>query len=214
MSSMLDILLISIVLLDFMLLASSRITMYIRIVALQGGILGLIPFCVHHQEFSIYEIIFCTVTIIIKGFVLPYLLTKAQKSADVRREIEPLLGYPISMFAGIIFLVISFKLSSKIDIPKLPVTELLITVSLTTIFNGLFIIVTRVKALTQVMGYLVLENGIYIFGMAFLKKQSILVELGILLDLFVAVFVMGIIIFHISREFDHIDTDQLVSLKD
>ena len=79
---------------------------------------------------------------------------------------------------------------------------------------GLFLIVSRKTALMQVVGYLVLENGIYIFGMALAQEEPLLVEMGILLDVFVAVFVMGIAIFHISREFDHIDVDQLTSLKD
>ena len=73
---------------------------------------------------------------------------------------------------------------------------------------------SRRKALTQVMGYLVLENGIYLFGITLGREAPLLVEMGVSLDVFVAVFVMGIIIFHISREFDHIDVDQLASLKD
>jgi len=70
------------------------------------------------------------------------------------------------------------------------------------------------KAITQVIGYLMLENGIYFFGSVLLGEQSLLVELAVLLDIFVAVFVMGIAIFHISREFDHIDTQKLTELKD
>jgi len=67
---------------------------------------------------------------------------------------------------------------------------------------------------SQVLGFLVMENGIYVFGVGVVKEISLLVELGVLLDVFVAVFVMGITIFHISREFDHIDTDRLSTLKD
>ena len=87
-------------------------------------------------------------------------------------------------------------------------------VALSTILIGLFLIISRRTALMQVVGYLVLENGIYIFGVALAQEEPFLVEMGILLDVFVAVFVMGIAIFHISREFDHIDVDQLTSLKD
>jgi hydrogenase-4 component E len=66
----------------------------------------------------------------------------------------------------------------------------------------------------QVLGYLVMENGIYTFGMAMSESQPLMVELGILLDVFMAVFVMGITIYHINREFDHIDTDRMSALKD
>jgi len=88
-------------------------------------------------------------------------------------------------------------------------------VAIFTMMTGLLLLTTRRKALTQVVGYLALENGIYTFGVAVARDGSPwLVELGILLDVFVAVFVMGIAIFHISREFDHIDADQLTALKD
>jgi hydrogenase-4 component E len=79
---------------------------------------------------------------------------------------------------------------------------------------GLLLIVSRNTAVMQVIGYLVLENGIYVFGWAFTIEEPLLVEMGVLLDVFVAVFVMGIIIYHLSREFDSIETDELASLKD
>jgi hydrogenase-4 component E len=93
-------------------------------------------------------------------------------------------------------------------------SQLAVPVSVFSILIGLLLIVSRNKALTQVLGYLVLENGIYIFGVTLVRDQPWLVETGILLDVFVAVFVMGIAIFHISREFDHMDVDQLTVLKD
>ena len=76
-----------------------------------------------------------------------------------------------------------------------------VAASFATILTGFFLITTRIKAITQVLGYLVLENGIYIFGVLLLEATPFLVEVGVLLDLFVAIFVMGIIINHISREF-------------
>jgi hydrogenase-4 component E len=79
---------------------------------------------------------------------------------------------------------------------------------------GLFILVSRKIALNQVVGYLVLENGIYTFGLVLMPHQTLMVELGILLDLFVGVFVMGIAIFQINREFDHINADRMTGLRD
>jgi hydrogenase-4 component E len=82
------------------------------------------------------------------------------------------------------------------------------------ILSGLFLIISRRTALSQVIGYLVLENGIYTFGISLVQEEEFLVELGVLLDVLVGVFVMGITLFHISREFDHIDVDRLSALKD
>ena len=85
---------------------------------------------------------------------------------------------------------------------------------LLSILVGLFLIVARKKAISQVLGFVVMENGIYTFGVGLVRESPLLVELGVMLDVFVAVFVMGIAIFHISREFDHIDTHELTTLKD
>jgi hydrogenase-4 component E len=82
------------------------------------------------------------------------------------------------------------------------------------LLTGFLLLMTRIKAITQVLGYLILENGIYTFGLLLLQATPFLVEVGVLLDLFVAIFVMGIIINHISREFTSISTDRLTVLKD
>jgi hydrogenase-4 component E len=78
----------------------------------------------------------------------------------------------------------------------------------------LFLIISRKRAVSQVLGFLVLENGVYTFGVGLAPHTSLLVEAGVLLDVFVAVFVMGITIFHINREFDHIETNRLNTLRD
>ena len=118
-----------------------------------------------------------------------------------------------SIAAGTVALVVCIALGSRLPMPEPAMSSLVVPVAFFTIMSGLFLIVTRRKALTQVLGYLVLENGIYAFGVALVDEQPMLVELGILLDVFVAVFVMGIAIFHINREFDHIDTDKLSGLR-
>jgi hydrogenase-4 component E len=86
--------------------------------------------------------------------------------------------------------------------------------SLSTVLVGFLIMATRVKAITQVIGFLVLENGIFIFGLLLLDAMPFRVEAGVLLDLFVAIFVMGIIIHRIGREFASVDTQELSMLKD
>jgi hydrogenase-4 component E len=92
--------------------------------------------------------------------------------------------------------------------------ELLVPVALATLLSGLLVLVTRSKAITQVVGYLMLENGVYLFGLTLVDRISFLVEIGVLLDVFVAVFIMGIVVFHINREFDSISAENLVELKE
>jgi hydrogenase-4 component E len=150
----------------------------------------------------------------LKGLLFPWLLFRARREADVRREPQPFVGYQTSLLAGVVAMGVSVWLGGRLPLPNEVISSLVVPAAFFTILCGLFLIVSRKTALTQVLGYLVLENGIYAFGVAVVQEAPLLVELGVLLDVFVAVFVMGIIIFHISREFDHMDTARLASLKE
>jgi hydrogenase-4 component E len=210
---LMDLLLIGLMLSSMALLISSRLTFYVRAVALQGVLLGLLPM-LSHGDFTLRVLLLAVGTVAIKSVVFPLLLLRVVRNAGVRREIEPYLGYGASLFAGILLLLFSLWLNTKLTLPRPTPAGLVIPTSFFMIMIGFLIISSRRKAITQVLGYIVLENGIYAFGAILVPDASLLVELGVLLDVFVAVFVMGIIIFHISREFDHIDTDRLAQLRD
>ena len=113
---------------------------------------------------------------------------------------------------GIALLILAFWLAGRLHGIGVGISTLSLTAAFFMMFTGLFLIIARRKALTQVLGFLVLENGIYAFGLTVVGHIHWLVELGVLLDVFVAVFIIGIAIDHISREFDHINVDQLDQL--
>ena len=209
-----DFIAVAVLLMNLMMLSSSRIRTCIRIVAAQGVLIGLIPIINHYPSIALGTIASSLISIVLKGIIFPWLLLRALQEANIRKEIEPVGGYPLSLLMGVIIFGMSFWLSMRLLYVNSPVSSLAAPVSFATFFTGAFIIVSRMKAITQVIGYLILENGIYFFGSTFLMEQAVLVELAILLDIFVAVFVMGIAIFHINREFDHMDTEKLSELKD
>lgn len=214
MNSWIDLTGVIILLMNLMMLSSSRISTCIRIVAAQGILIGLMPFIINSREIAPGTIVYSLVNAGLKGFVFPWLLFRAQREADIRKEVEPIGGYPLSLLMGVTMFLISLWLSARLTYIRPLSSDIIVPVSFMTFFSGAFIITGRMKALTQVIGYLVLENGVYLFGAALLIEQPFLVELAILLDVFVAVFVMGIAIFHISREFDNIDTQNMEQLKD
>lgn len=214
MSAPLDAILVGIILTGFVLLGSSRFGSCIRVVALQGVLLGLLTLATGEDDASLRAPILALASTGLKGIAFPWLLSRALRDADVRREVEPLVGYGPSVLIGMLGLVIALWLASRLPLPSPPISSLVMPVALFTMLTGLFLIVSRRQALMQVLGYLVMENGIYIFGVGLVQGTPMLVELGVLLDVFVGVFVMGIAIFHISRAFDHIDTDRLRTLTD
>jgi hydrogenase-4 component E len=214
MNLLVDLIIIAIIFMNLMMLSSSSISTCIRIAAVQGIFIGWISFIIRFPLNLFAPFIYLLVNIGVKGFIFPWLLFRAQQQANIKKEVEPIGGYPLSLLMGVGMFLISYWLSFRLPYPHAIFSNIVVPVAFMTFFTGAFIIIFRMKALTQVIGYLVLENGIYLFGTAFLVEQPLLIELAILLDIFVAVFVMGIAIFHISREFDHIDTQNLSQLKD
>jgi len=210
----LDSFLILLVLTNIYLLGSSRLGMCTRVVALQGVILAATTLLTHSDAITLRVGLLALASIVLKGVAFPWLLTRAMRDAEVRREIEPLIGYIPSILLGVVVLGLSLWISGRLPLHEHHVSTLVVPVALSTILTGLILIIGRKKALTQALGYLVMENGIFALGTALVQKQPMLVEMGVLLDVFFAVFVFGITIFHINREFNHIDTDRLASLKD
>ena len=198
-----------------MLSASSRLVHCIRLVAGQGILLGILPLLMWNWNggmpgAEIWGAVF--VNILVKGVLLPLLLIRAMHKAGVRRELEPLAGYSWSLLIVTVTGALALWLSSSLNIPGVPM--LAIPAAAMTVFTGLFIIISRRKAITQSLGFLGFENGIALFGVAMHLEYGFFVELGILLDVLVLVFVMGITVFQISREFEHIDADRLNLLTD
>lgn len=195
------------------LLGSSELGACVRLVAVQGILLGIFTLLVRADELTIRFLILSVLSIAVKGYVFPYLLLRSIREAGIRREVEPFVGYVSSIIAGLLMLAGSMWISARIPVPMAASSFMEISVAFSTIFAGLFLVITRRKALTQVIGYLVFESGIYMFGITAVGEIPLLVEFGVLLDVCVAVFVMGIAMNHINRAFDHIDADQLSSLK-
>ncbi len=212
MRSLAELALFLVVLTDFTVLGSSRLSACIRAVAVQGFLLGLLPVVLNSSP-SLHTEVLGVGTVLVKAVALPWFLRWAIREASVRREVEPLVGYMASLLLGAGALVVAFIVSSVLPMRGLT-SDLLVPVSLVTLMIGLIVLITRAKALTQVVGYLMLENGIYLFGLTQAERVPFLVDVGVLLDVFVGVFVMGIVVFHINREFDSLSSARLTELRD
>ncbi|HUC39983.1 MAG TPA: hypothetical protein VMR92_04055 [Gemmatimonadales bacterium] len=207
-----QIVLLLVVLSDLAILGTSRLSSCIRGLATQGFLLGLLPVLIAPQ-LSVHAVGLAVGTVIVKGVVLPWFLAWAIREAAVRREIEPIVGFIASQLLGALAVALAFAIASRLPLPGMP-QPLLVPVSLATLIIGFIVLTTRRKALVQVVGYLILENGIYLFGLTQTESVPFLLELGVLLDIFVGVFIMGIVVFHINREFDSLDSTRLTELSD
>ncbi len=209
----LDWILVLLVLGNLRLLAATRLGAKIRTVAAQGVLLGLVPLLAGLHSPGLRALLVAVVGMGLKGVVFPWLLFRAVRETRISRDVQPYVGYSASVLVGVVGLAAMFLLSERLAPFPAGATSLLVTAALFSVFTGLFLIVSRKRAINQVLGFLVLENGVFLFGAGVMSETPLLVEVGVLLDVFVAVFVMGIALFHINREFDHIETDRLSSLK-
>jgi hydrogenase-4 component E len=207
-----ELLLLLVVLTNFWVLGTTRLSATIRAVALQGVLLSALPLALH-PVLSGHLVALSIGTLVIKAVILPGFLLRAIREAAVRREIEPLIGFTSSMLLGAGAVALAFSIGPRLPLPGLE-SDMLVPVALSTVVIGLLVLTTRSKAITQVVGYLILENGIFVFGLSQVERVPFLVEAGVLLDIFVGVFIMGIVVFHINREFDSLDSARLTELRD
>jgi len=213
MSSAVDPLLVLVLMLNFLLLGTSRLRAAIGASALQGALLGALTVFVHGAP-AARPMVVGAAAIAIKGVLIRGMLNRALRDAAIRKEIEPYISFVTSLILGAVATGAAVLFADRLPLAPEHQGSLLVPASLATVLTGFVILSTRKKAITQVVGYLVLENGIFIMGLTLHQAMPSLVEIGVLLDLLVAIFVIGIVINHINREFASLDVARLDTLKE
>ena len=213
MSSTLNLLIGLVMGLNLLALGSSRLPSIIRAAALQGMVLGVLPLLLE-TEFHWMVALVAVGTVAIKGFIIPNLLRHALRAANIDREAEPLIGFIPSLLLGAAATIGAVALAGALPLRPEHAGLLLVPGAFATVVSGFILLMARTKAISQVCGYLILENGIYLFGLLLIRATPLIVEAGILLDLTVGIFVIGIIVDRIQKEFDTLDTRKLTSLRE
>jgi hydrogenase-4 component E len=189
-----------------------RLLTYIKILALQGVLLFGIAF-IELIQINVANLAFILLeTIVFKTIAIPLFLKYVVKKNKITRDAEPFLPNFISLIIITLIIILTFILSNAVA--DTHISKVYFVVALSTLFIGLYIIVTRNKIITHVMGYLVIENGVFILSLAVGNEMPMLVNLGILLDIFASVFLLGIFVNKIGDVLKDVDVGQLKNLKD
>ncbi|MBF0503826.1 MAG: hydrogenase [Candidatus Omnitrophica bacterium] len=202
MTSWVDVICITVVFLSLIILSNYRVAAMIRIFAIQSFVLGLLPFFLHAFCISNRDVILGVVTMVLKAVLVPSILFWAIRHVSMRSEVKPIIGLSASIILGAMIIAGAFWVSLSLKLPGKPASDLILPCSLSTVLLGFMIMVTRTRAVTQVLGYLIMENGIFLFAVSLFDVMPVLIEMGILLDIFVAVFIMAIVVNHINEEFE------------
>jgi hydrogenase-4 component E len=191
---------------------ANRLLTYIKILSFQGVILFGVAFIELNELTTLNLVLVLLETIIFKAIAVPVFINYIIKRNKITRETEPFLPNFVSLIIVTVIIVITILLSNAITDVRLE--KISFIVALSTLFTGLFIIGTRKKVITHVMGYLVIENGVFILSLAVGNEMPLLVNLGIMLDIFASVLILGIFINKIGDVLKNVDVDQLRNLKD
>lgn len=191
---------------------ANRLLTYIKMLAFQGLLLFGVSF-IELNEINTVNLIFILLeTIVFKTFAVPLFLNYVIKKNRITREAEPYLPNFLSLVIVTLIIISTFLISNIIHDPRLD--KVYFVVALSALFTGLYIIMTRKKLITHVMGFLIIENGVFILSLAVGAEMPMLVNTGILLDLFVSVLLLGVFVNKIGDVLQAADVDQLQSLKD
>ncbi|MDD2400858.1 MAG: hydrogenase [Clostridia bacterium] len=217
MSNFFDTLSVLILFSSFILMANKMTKSYIKTFRIQSMLLALavgsmaIKSIIEEGRFDV--LVVCLLIIILKVIYIPNLLNKAYAKAEYKVEKDFILNIPILVLVCCGLVVFCYFCLSTIDGINDGVINVQVVNSISVILIGLFFMISRKKAIGQIIGFLVIENGIFITAMFSTQGMPFIVDMGIFIDMLTAVMILGIMVFKINEEFDSIDIDKLNNLK-
>ena len=175
--------------------------------------MSMVPFFIGH-DMNAGGIVFTFVTLLIRGIIIPMSIFIAIKKVAIKREVEPIIGYHASILCGLGLIVAATYISRQLNIVSISDYKLLFPTAIALLVSGMFLLMARRNAIAMVLGYIMMENGIYLVGTTISIRARHIVEFGILLDVLAGVMIMAIILQNIKRTFDDVDTAHLRTLKE
>jgi len=201
-------------LLAFAMLTQRRILSLINLFALQGFVLALstamVAFSTNRHELYISALI----TFALKVVFLPWILHRLIRALEVRWDVETLINIPATMLIGIVLVIFAFNLAAPISELAGTITRSTLGIAMASILLSLLMMITRRKAVSQVIGFLAMENSLFFAATSATYGMPLVVELGIVLDVLVGTLIFGVFFFHIRETFESLDIHHLEKLKE
>jgi len=209
---MIDVLLITFIITLFYMSIANRMLTYLKVLAFQGVLLFVVVFLQLSEINTLNLALILLETIVFKSVAVPLFMAYVLKRNNITRESEPYLPNFVSLIITTAIVVVTILLANEVKDSRLD--KIFFVVALSSLFTGLYFIATRRKIITHVIGYLIIENGVFVLSLAVGNEMPMLVNLGIMLDIFASVLILGIFLNKIGDVFKDIDVNQLSSLKD
>jgi hydrogenase-4 component E len=198
----------------FAMLVQRRMYALLHLFAWQGFFLSVSTAIVGFVAKTHHLYISSLLTLMLKVILLPYILHVLIRKLKIHKEVETIVNVPTTMLMGIALVIFSYHLTAPIRELSTLMTKSTLAVALATVMLGLLMMITRRHAVTQIIGFLAVENGLFFAATSATYGMPLVVELGVALDLLIAAFIFGIFFFHINTTFDSLDVEQMARLKE
>ncbi|MEM5400265.1 MULTISPECIES: formate hydrogenlyase [Paraburkholderia] len=200
--------------LSFAMLSQRRILSLIHLYTLQGVVLVLANLILGFVTGDANLYVSAGLTLVLKVGVIPWILYRLVRRLDVRADVEPLINIPTTMLIGIVLVIIAFTVASPISQLATSVAHGTLGIALACVLLSFMAMITRAKAIPQVIGFLSMENGLFFAATAATNGMPMIVELGIGLDVLVGILILGVFMFQIREQFDSLDIHHIEKLRD
>ncbi|SAK51584.1 formate hydrogenlyase [Caballeronia ptereochthonis] len=201
-------------LLSFAMLSQRRILSLIHLYTLQGLTLVSANVILGYVTADVHLYISAALTLVLKVGLIPWILYRLVQRLDVRTDVESLLNIPATLLIGIVLVIVAFNVASPISQLASSVARGTLGIALACVLLSFMMMITRAKAIPQVIGFLSMENGLFFAAAAATNGMPMIVELGIGLDVLVGILILGVFMFQIREQFDSLDIHHLEKLKD
>ncbi|MFA6986118.1 MAG: formate hydrogenlyase [Arenimonas sp.] len=199
---------------SFAMLSQRRVLSLVNLFALQGLVLSFSTAAVAYSSGQPHLYVSAGLSLLLKVILLPWILHRLIRRLNVHFDSEPLLNIPTTMLVGILLVVFSFALSQPIAELSTSVARSTLGIALAVVMLSFLMMITRRKAVTQVIGFLAMENGLFFAAMSATHGMPMVVELGVALDVLVGTMILGVFFFQIREQFDSLDLKHLEKLKE
>jgi len=199
---------------SFAMLSLRRVVTMVNLLALQGLLLGLATLLLAWRTGQGHLYLSGALTLALKALFLPWLLHRLIRRLGVYWDSEPLLNIPGTMLVGLLIVIFAFGLAQPITALATTTTRSAIGIAIAVVLLAFLTMITRRKAMSQVIGFLSMENGLFFGAMSATYGMPMIVELGVALDILVAMLVLGVFFFQIREQFDSLDLHHLENLRE
>ncbi len=213
-SQLLDLFAAGLLLISFAMLSERRTQRLVTLFAWQGAVLFASTLLVAYSA-ALREVYYsAALTLILKVIVLPWILLRLIRRLGAEWDSELLVNVPVTMLLGLGLVIFAFGLAQPISTLAATITRNTLGIALAVILLAFLMMITRRKAVTQVIGFLAMENGLFFAATSATYGMPMVIELGIALDVLVGVLILGVFFFQIREQFDSLDLHHLETLKE